>query len=86
MRDGHAIERAQGLAGSASCVGGGGLGVSVLGAGGTTTIVRWEERLIPPFLPQLGALVQRPILGAIFQGDLERLRGLVESGELPRRA
>jgi uncharacterized protein YndB with AHSA1/START domain len=66
--------------------GGGGEITLSPGAGGTTTIVRWEERLIPPFLPQLGALVQRPILGAIFQGDLERLRGLVESGELPRRA
>jgi hypothetical protein len=48
------------------------------GADGTTTIVRWEETLIPPVLPRLGDIAQRPVLGAIFQADLQRLRRLVE--------
>jgi len=42
--------------------------------------VRWEETLIGPVFPYLGAIVQKPILGAIFQADLERLRAIVESG------
>jgi len=50
------------------------------GADGTTTIVRWAETLIPPTLPHLAAAVQRPVLAAIFQADLERLRRLVEQG------
>jgi len=50
------------------------------GADGTTTIVRWDEVLIPPLLPHLGALVLTPTLGAIFQADLVRLKELVESG------
>ena len=50
------------------------------GADGTTTIVRWSENPIPPVLPHLGSLVQRPILAAIFQEDLHRLRRLVEQG------
>jgi uncharacterized protein YndB with AHSA1/START domain len=49
------------------------------GADGTTTIVRWDETLIGPAFPYVGSLVQAPILGAIFQADLERLRDLVES-------
>ena len=50
------------------------------GADGTTTIVRWDEVLIPPLLPHLGALALTPALGAIFQADLVRLKELVESG------
>ena len=50
------------------------------GADGTTTIVRWDERLIPPLLPSLGAVVQRPLFASVFQRDLERLKDLVESG------
>jgi hypothetical protein len=50
------------------------------GADGTTTIVRWEETLVPPVLPELGGLVQAPILRAIFQADLHRLKRLVETG------
>jgi hypothetical protein len=50
------------------------------GADGTTTIVRWEERLTPPILPALGAVVQAPILRSIFQADLARLKRLVETG------
>ena len=50
------------------------------GADLTTTIVRWEEVLIPPLLPHLGALAMAPALGAIFQADLGRLKELVETG------
>jgi uncharacterized protein YndB with AHSA1/START domain len=49
------------------------------GADGSTTIVRWEETLTPPRLPYLGSLLMAPILGRIFQADLERLRDLVET-------
>lgn len=49
------------------------------GAGGNTTIVRWDETIVPPYLPHLGALLLAPILGSIFQADLARLRKLVES-------
>ena len=50
------------------------------GTDGTTTVLRWEERLVPPLLPQLGSLAQAPILRSIFQADLERLKALVETG------
>lgn len=50
------------------------------GADGTTTIVRWDEVLIPPLLPHLGALAMAPALGAVFQADLGRLKELVETG------
>jgi hypothetical protein len=43
------------------------------------TLVRWDERLVPPVFPHLGQLLQKPIMGAIFQADLERLREIVES-------
>lgn len=43
------------------------------------TLVRWDERLVPPFFPNLGQIAQKPILGAIFQADLERLKEIVES-------
>jgi uncharacterized protein YndB with AHSA1/START domain len=46
---------------------------------GGRTLVRWDERLVPPIFPNLGQLVQKPILGGIFQGDLERLKEIVES-------
>jgi hypothetical protein len=44
------------------------------------TLVRWDEELVPPILPNLGQLLQKPIMGAVFQADLERLKELVESG------
>jgi hypothetical protein len=53
------------------------------GADGTTTIVRWDEVLIPPMLPHLGAIVMTPALGAIFQSDLVRFKELVETGSAP---
>ncbi len=43
------------------------------------TLVRWDERLVPPLFPHLGQLLQKPVLGGIFQADLERLREIVES-------
>jgi hypothetical protein len=43
------------------------------------TLVRWDERLVPPLFPHLGQLLQKPVMGAIFQADLERLREIVES-------
>jgi len=51
------------------------------GADGSTTVVRWQERLAPPVLPALGAAVQAPILRSIFQADLLRLKRLVETGD-----
>jgi len=59
-----------------------GAGVITLeaGADGTTTIVRWDETLVPPFLPELGALLLAPVLRSIFQADLHRLGRLVETG------
>ena len=50
------------------------------GADGTTTIIRWTETLVPPFLPELGAVAQAPVLRAVFQDDLHRLKRLVETG------
>jgi len=50
------------------------------GADGTTTIVRWEELLIPPVLPHLAALAMTPTLAGVFQADLVRLKELVEAG------
>jgi uncharacterized membrane protein len=59
-----------------------GRGLIVLesGADATTTIVRWEELLIPPVLPHLAALAMTPTLGGIFQADLVRFKELVETG------
>jgi uncharacterized membrane protein len=50
------------------------------GADATTTIVRWEELLIPPVLSHLAAVAMTPTLAGIFQGDLVRLKELVETG------
>jgi uncharacterized membrane protein len=51
------------------------------GADGSTTIVRWEETIVPPYLPHLGGAVMGHVLGRIFQDDLHNLRALVETGE-----
>ncbi|GEM_PF-115909 len=50
--------------------------------GGRRTRVEWAETLIPPVLPNLGSMIQAPILGRIFQADLERLKVLIE-GDRP---
>jgi hypothetical protein len=59
---------------------GGGVITLEEGADGTTTVVRWDETLVPPLLPELGALIGAPILRSIFQGDLDRFKRLVETG------
>lgn len=58
-----------------------GTGVITLepGTDGSTTIVRWEERLTPPVLPHLGTALMAPPFRRVFQTDLERLRDLVEA-------
>ncbi len=53
------------------------------GPDGGTTIVRWSETIVPPWLPHLGAFVLAAVLGRVFRADLERLRELVEA---PSRA
>jgi uncharacterized membrane protein len=58
---------------------GGGVIELTPGSDGRSTIVTWDETLVPPFLPELGAAIQRPILGAIFQADLHRFRELLET-------
>lgn len=45
-----------------------------------TTIVRWDETIVPPRLPHLSAALLRPLLERVFQGDLVHLRDLVETG------
>lgn len=42
------------------------------------TRVTWDETLIAPILPNLLGLIQAPLLGRIFQADLERLRDQLE--------
>jgi uncharacterized protein YndB with AHSA1/START domain len=44
-----------------------------------TTLVTWEETLVPGILPHLGSLVLAIIFRPIFERDLERLAGLVET-------
>jgi uncharacterized membrane protein len=44
-----------------------------------TTLVTWEETLVPRILPHLGGVVLATIFGPIFQQDLERLAALVEA-------
>lgn len=43
-----------------------------------TTIVEWEEQLVPPVLPALGWLMGRPLIAWLYQRDLFLLRDLVE--------
>ncbi len=45
-----------------------------------STTVTWDETLLPPVLPDLGALVLALVFRPIFQRDLERLAGIVEAG------
>jgi uncharacterized protein YndB with AHSA1/START domain len=55
------------------------------GPGSTRTTFGWAERLRFPWWlgGPLGALVAKPVLRAIWKGNLRRLRGLVEAGDLP---
>ena len=50
--------------------------LEALDGGGTR--LTWDETLIPPVLPHLLGLIQAPLLGRIFQADLERLREQLE--------
>jgi uncharacterized protein YndB with AHSA1/START domain len=54
--------------------------------GGRRTHVEWAETLVPPLFPHLGSLVQAPILGRIFQADLDRFATIVEADRAVRRA
>jgi len=65
---------------------GGGVIELQAGSDGRSTIVTWDETLVPPLLPELGALVQRPILAAVFQADLGRFRELLETPPPPAAA
>ena len=58
--------------------GGGGLMNLRSAPDGTTTIVTWEEHLVPPFLPAVGWLLSRPIIAWLYQRDLFLLRDVVE--------
>ncbi len=59
---------------------GGGLITLEPGADGSTTIVRWEETLVAPLLPEIAGAITGPVLRTIFQADLHRLKRLVETG------
>jgi uncharacterized membrane protein len=61
---------------------GGGVITLEPGAGDTATTVRWEESLLPPVLPNLGAPVMAAALQPVFQADLERFKRLVETGSV----
>ena len=58
-------------------IGGRGLIELVERAGGGTTVT-WQEILVAPMLPYLFAALAGPILGRVFQADLERLKRRVE--------
>jgi uncharacterized protein YndB with AHSA1/START domain len=49
------------------------------GADGSTTIVRWDETLVAPVVPHLWGVLAAPVLGAIFQADLELFRSICEA-------
>jgi uncharacterized membrane protein len=51
--------------------------------GGRRTRVEWAETLVPPVLPNLGSMIQAPILGRVFQADLEGLKALIERDRDP---
>ena len=53
------------------------------GDDGSTTIVEWEEQLVPPVLPALGWLVGRPVIAWLYQRDLFLLRDVVEDADVP---
>ncbi|HVA86000.1 MAG TPA: SRPBCC family protein [Candidatus Saccharimonadales bacterium] len=48
------------------------------GLDGTTTVVEWTEELVPPILPHLGWVLQRPMITHLYQRDLFLLRNIVE--------
>lgn len=56
------------------------------GLDGTTTIVDWEEQLVPPWLPALGWLMARPVMAWMYQRDLFLLRDVIEATDPQRSA
>lgn len=48
-----------------------------------TTIARWTETIVPPYLPHLGGLVLTPVLRLVFRRDLDNFRELIETGAEP---
>jgi uncharacterized membrane protein len=52
--------------------------------GGRRTRVEWAETLVPPILPNLGSIIQGPILGRVFQADLDLLKTKIETGRAER--
>jgi uncharacterized membrane protein len=52
------------------------------GPNGDTTVVEWVEHLVPPWLPALGWLLGRPVIGYLYRRDLRLLRDLVEDRPL----
>jgi len=56
------------------------------GLDGTTTIVDWEEQLVPPWLPALGWLMARPVMAWMYQRDLFLLRDVIEAADPQRSA
>ncbi len=54
--------------------------ISLEAVDGRRTLVRWTERLRPPVFPTLTQALEKPVLGGIFQADLERLKEIVEAG------
>jgi uncharacterized protein YndB with AHSA1/START domain len=49
---------------------------------GAATIVEWDEELAAPVLAHAAAVVTTPIFRHVFQGDLDRLRALIETGAI----
>ena len=46
----------------------------------THTRIDWMEYLRPPLFANIGGIVQRPILAAIFRSDLRHLKRILEEG------
>lgn len=65
----------------------GGIGEFTLRPSGSSTIFSWVERLTFPwyFAGPLGALVARPVLKAIWKGNLRRLKHRIESNYAAQR-
>lgn len=65
----------------------GGIGEFTLRPSGASTVFSWVERLAFPwyFAGPLGALVARPVLKAIWRGNLRRLKHRIESNYAAQR-
>jgi hypothetical protein len=48
-----------------------------------TTIARWAETIVAPYLPHLAGLALTPVLRRVFQRDLDNFRDLVETSAEP---